>query len=247
MTPVVELVLRRKAFPDQPPLFENLALQVRAGERVVLMGPSGIGKTTLLTILAGLDTAFEGELRSGKARRPRTGVMFQAPRLMPWLSVGDNIALVMNGPNVAKRVAERLEAVELPRLQNAFPKALSGGMQRRVALARAIANEPDLLILDEPFVSLDDALSVRLYQRILDTLPPSVAVIIATHNLAEAITLADRIVLLAGRPAKIRLEEIVPGARPRAADDVERIEKALRPLLQDSSGDSHPVGFPTQG
>src|SRR3954451_14516673 len=156
MTPVVELALRRKAFPDQPPLFENLALQVRAGERVVLMGPSGVGKTTLLTILAGLDTAFDGELRSGNARRLRTGVMFQAPRLMPWLTVGQNIALVMKGGATRARVAQLLDAVELPGLQNAFPRELSGGMLRRAALARAIAPAPDLLILDEPFVSLDD-------------------------------------------------------------------------------------------
>src|SRR3954470_2979007 len=118
MTPLIELVLRRKAFPGQPPLFENLRLQVRAGERVVLMGPSGIGKTTLLTILAGLDTGFDGELRSGQPHRARTGVMFQSPRLMPWLSVGDNIALVMKGRGTARKVAELLDAVELPRLQN---------------------------------------------------------------------------------------------------------------------------------
>jgi sulfonate transport system ATP-binding protein len=230
MTALLELTIRRKAF-DSDPLFENVSIEIVRGERVVIMGPSGIGKTTLLTILAGLDDAFDGKLRKHPEPGFRVGVMFQAPRLMPWLTVAENVALVMRSGAQRASVSELLQAVELGGLQNAYPKHLSGGMQRRVALARALANDPHLLILDEPFVSLDDALSVRLYQRVLDTLAPSVAVVMATHDLGEAVTLADRILVLDGRPARVAAEEVLIAPRPRSRDTVVQIERRLRPLL----------------
>jgi ABC-type nitrate/sulfonate/bicarbonate transport system ATPase subunit len=234
MTALLELQLRRKVFAGAKPLFENVSFAVKPGERVAIMGPSGVGKTTLLTILAGLDRDFEGEVRSAPGTTLQIGVMFQAPRLMPWLTVGGNIALVMRPGPTDGRVAELLRAVELDGLQNAYPKSLSGGMQRRVALARALANDPHLLILDEPFVSLDDALSARLYERVLDKLPASVAVVMATHNLAEAVTLADRIVVLTGRPARLVADEQIPCGRPRTSEDVAPIAQRLRSFLRDA-------------
>jgi ABC-type nitrate/sulfonate/bicarbonate transport system ATPase subunit len=141
-----------KRYPNGSCAIQGLAFDARAGEFVAIVGPSGAGKTTLLNIISALDTDFEGTLQLGSAGR--IGFMFQEPRLMPWLTVAQNLALV-DPRATGARLAQALQRVGLEDCAALFPRQLSGGMQRRVALLRAFLMEPNLLLMDEPFQSLD--------------------------------------------------------------------------------------------
>jgi NitT/TauT family transport system ATP-binding protein len=185
---------------------------LQSGEVGVLIGPSGCGKSTMLRIILGLDRDFEGHI----ARPPeaRIGMVFQEPRLLPWRSVEQNVRLAAPGIGDAK-LSELFRILELEQHRSHFPGELSLGLARRVALARAFAVEPDLLVLDEPLASLDDALAGRLRDEIA-TLVASRAVmtLLVTHSLDDAIRLGDRLFLLSPRPAHIVRE--VPISIPRA-------------------------------
>lgn len=194
---VISLRLRGKNFGPVAVL-GPMEITVARGETLALTGPSGVGKTTLLRILAGLDTAFDGEI----TRPARMAMVFQEPTLLPWRSARDNIRLTTG---VSAGAAERLLGeVGLAGRGAALPGQLSLGQQRRLALARALAAEPELLLMDEPFVSLDPARieeMLGLTARLLagrDT-----AVVIVTHARAEAERLASRILLIDGAPARI--------------------------------------------
>jgi len=213
---VISLRLRAKAFGDTPVL-GAIDINLTRGEVLALLGPSGAGKTTLLRILAGLDTDFDGEIRR-EASPVRTGYLFQEARLMPWLTAEQNVALVVGGDR--RRACDALEAVGLGDTVGRYPHQLSGGMQRRVALARALVVEPDLLLLDEAFVSLDEPTARELKRRLLayceHTEP---ALVLVSHDLGEALALADRVCFLGGSPATIvhGLEVDLPHPRPGAA------------------------------
>ncbi len=173
-------------------VLRNVQLSVAAGEFVAITGPSGCGKSTLITILAGLDKAFRGSVQAPG----RLGIVFQEPRLLPWYSVAKNIALAAPGLTGAA-IAAGLDAVGLAGAGHLLPRQLSLGMARRAALARALAVEPDLLLLDEPFVSLDEASADKmrtLLAHIWRTRHPTVVMV--THDLAEAARLAQRVVRL---------------------------------------------------
>ena len=147
----------------------DLRLSAEDGEFVCLVGPSGCGKSTLLNIIGGLDATAQAsvDLDAGAAAED-VGFMFQEPRLMPWLTVRQNVCLVCDGrPGAEQRALELLRAMELGEVVDAFPGALSGGMQRRVALARAFVIEPRLLLMDEPFVSLDAPTAARLREMLI--------------------------------------------------------------------------------
>ena len=173
-----------------------LRLGVARGETVALTGPSGVGKTTLLRILAGLDREFSGTLR----RPERVAVVFQEPTLLPWRSARDNICLATR---ITPEAAEaRLAEVGLAGRGAALPRQLSLGQQRRLALARALAADPELLLLDEPFVSLDADLAAEMLALTARLLAPrTIATLLVTHAAGEVEALAERTLRLSGQPA----------------------------------------------
>jgi ABC-type nitrate/sulfonate/bicarbonate transport system ATPase subunit len=223
--------VRSKVFPNGVCAIQDLAFSTHPGEFVAIVGPSGAGKTTLLNLIAGIDRDLDGEIAidvgTAPQQRPKTGFMFQEPRLMPWLTVQQNIELVLrpyakgrNAKDDNERLTYLLNLVGLEGFGPMFPGQLSGGMNRRVALLRAFIIEPDLLLMDEPFQSLDlptanqlRSLLVDLWQRIAPT------VLFVTHDLQEALSLADRILFLSARPARIILDCPVPLSRPRTLDN----------------------------
>jgi NitT/TauT family transport system ATP-binding protein len=215
----------RKSFPSgrhgARPALRDIAFSVRGGEVVALLGPSGIGKSTVLRILLGLDRAYEGQVRIA-ARR--IGVMFQEPRMLPWLDVAANLRLVVGRGDSPPDIAALLERVWLPGGAALLPRQLSLGMARRAALARALAVSPDLLMLDEPFASLDARMGSALGEVVADQAHTSgAAVLMATHDLGQALSIASRLLILAGGPATLAADVAVP------ADSAVRV--ALRASL----------------
>ena len=191
----------------------ELGFSLRTGEVAALVGPSGCGKTTLLRIIAGLDRDFDGAVQL--PAHGTLGMVFQEPRLLPWRTVEQNVRLA--APAATDANLEALFAtLGLAAHRSLYPGELSLGLARRVALARAFAVEPDLLLLDEPFVSLDDALAARLREELAALVASRhVTTLLVTHDVDEAITLADRLLLLSASPARVLAE--VPVARPRKA------------------------------
>ena len=184
------------------------------GEVGVFVGPSGCGKSTMLRILAGLDHNYQG--RVSRPANARIGMVFQEPRLLPWRSVEDNIRLAAPQADDAT-LSALFTVLELNAHRSHFPGELSLGLARRVALARAVAVEPDFLILDEPLASLDDALAARLREEIATLVGQRTMMItlLVTHDLDDAVRLGDRLFLLSARPARILREVRIPA--PRAA------------------------------
>jgi ABC-type nitrate/sulfonate/bicarbonate transport system ATPase subunit len=182
-------------------VLRDVAFSAAAGEVLVLLGPSGIGKSTILRITLGLEQDFEGSVRLPPGR---LGVMFQEPRLLPWLSVEDNLRLVQPPDGPAPDVTALLSEVLLPPIPKVMPSALSLGMARRVALARALAVDPGLLILDEPFASLDQNLAAALGARIVERVRRHrTLVLLSTHDIDQALAMATRVLVLANEPATL--------------------------------------------
>ncbi len=225
------LDINGKRFGDRPVL-EKLTLDVASGEFVALVGPSGCGKTTLLNILAGLECDDSGRFPVRETLGDtRIGYVFQEPRLMPWLTVRDNIELVCRTDTDANRVRGIVERVDLVSHEYDFPLALSGGLQRRVALARAFVDEPDLLLLDEPFVSLDQPSAERLRDVLLGLWREyRPTVLFVTHSLREAIALADRVLFFGTAPGSVLADCPVRLPRPRATTDAEVLDAERRLL-----------------
>ena len=189
-------------------VLRDVVFRVAPGERVGLLGPSGTGKSTTLRILLGLDADFSGTVRHGAGR---IGVMFQEPRLLPWLTVAANLRLMVSGDIPPLDVASLLERVQLPGVAGLYPRQLSLGMARRVSLARALAVSPALLVLDEPFASLDPLLSATLAGVVGRWASETGGgVLLATHDLAQAVDLASRVLVLAGAPATLAADVGIP-------------------------------------
>lgn len=236
---VLEIDIVRKTYPDRGGrshvALQGLRLAAWPGEFLCLVGPSGCGKSTLLNLIIGLDRDMEGRVTlDGRVPDKGIGVMFQEPRLMPWLTVLDNVLLVADDPQQARpRAIELLRAMELGDVLHTYPGRLSGGMQRRVALARAFVIEPPLLLMDEPFVSLDAPTADRLRSMLVDLWQRRRSTIVfVTHDLREALALADRVCFLSAAPGRVVLEMPVELPRPRAPNDVAVLELQARLLAQ---------------
>jgi len=234
MTPV-HIHINSKIYPTAPkPTIANLDLSLEAGEFICLVGASGCGKTTLLNIIAGLDTDYDGEISVGSQHTaPKIGYIFQNPRLLPWRTVKENIELVLDKQQSPELIAPLLEVMQLTEVQNAYPERLSLGMSRRVSIIRAFAVDPDVLLMDEPFVSLDapTARQVReLLLKLWQQRPHTV--LFVTHDLREAIALADRLVFLSSAPMNVISEITVPIARSER-DNEAAIEAFRQQLIND--------------
>ncbi|GJE43158.1 ABC transporter ATP-binding protein [Methylobacterium soli] len=227
-----------KTYADGTQALSGIGLDVPAGEIVALIGGSGCGKTTLLRLVAGLDRASAGEIRLDgepiSAPHPGVGLVFQEPRLLPWLSVSDNVAFGLadlpRGERRA-RVAHALERVGLAEHAGRWPRELSGGQQQRVSIARAFVANPRVLLLDEPFSALDAFTRRDLHGHLLALWAESrPTVLIVTHDVGEAVALADRAVVM--RPKPGRLDDTVALALPRPRDPAApQSEAATRTIL----------------
>ena len=249
MAPVSELLvdIRLKRFPavGQAPTviaIQSLQFTVRSGEFVCLLGPSGCGKTTSLNIIAGLDRDFEGTValpRAADRPRPVIGYVFQTPRLLPWRTVEENIALVLDPAQARSGIVdELLKATGLAEFRQTYPERLSVGMARRAALVRAFAVSPDLLLMDEPFVSLDESTAERLRALLLEIWQARpTTVLFVTHDTREAVQLADRVIVLTPSPAMVQsIVAIDTPRRDRAAPDVaERLRRLIMPAAPAAS------------
>jgi NitT/TauT family transport system ATP-binding protein len=209
----------RAASGDNLHVLGELNFSLANGEVAALVGPSGCGKTTLLRIIAGLDHDYQGTVRL--PAHCRLGMVFQEPRLLPWRSVEANVRLA--APQATDVTLEALfQTLGLAAHRGHYPGELSLGLARRVALARAFAVDPDLLVLDEPFVSLDAVLAERLRSELVELVTRRpVTTLLVTHDVEEAIGLADRLLVMSASPARIVAE--VPVMRPRAAHTAEEI------------------------
>lgn len=220
-----------------------LSLTVGLGEFVCVVGVSGCGKSTLLSLVAKLDSPSAGSVDTGVHR---VAMMFQEPALFPWLTAGGNVELALraralSGRYRRDRVRELLDTVGLADFADKRPHQLSGGMQQRVALARALAQDADVLLMDEPFAALDaltrDRLQGELERIVLER---NLTVVFVTHNVREAVRLADRVVLLSRRPATVVEEFTVALPRPRDINTAEVAQLAAHITAQLERGGARP-------
>jgi len=247
-TPAVEVLSAEKTYPNGTQALLPVDLTIEEGEFVTLLGPSGCGKSTLLKMVAGLLEPTDGRLhlwRKPVAQLDESGkkmaFVFQSPTLMPWASVQTNVRLPLDLAGVPRaeadaRVTEALALVGLSKFANALPRALSGGMQMRVSIARSLVTQPDLLLMDEPFGALDEITRHKLDADLLDLWrKKKLTVIFVTHSIHEAVFLSSRVVMMAARPGRVVEEFRIDAPYPRTADFMVSPEfSRYAKLLQDS-------------
>ena len=203
---------------------DNISFEVCPRDFICFLGPSGSGKTTLLRVLAGLLKPSAGRVDFANGHQPGIGMVFQQAHLMPWRTVMDNIKLPLElqgmGESSARiKAQEMVELVGLQGFEASWPRELSGGMAQRVGIARALVHDPDLLLLDEPFASLDAMTRERMWNELSYIWQvKKKTVIMVTHSINESLFLADRVFMLTRRPGKIKLETKVDLPRPRNDD-----------------------------
>lgn len=242
--PLVSLRAVRKAYRRKGDVVEAVAgldLEIERGEIVALIGPSGCGKSTLLHIIAGLYEPTAGQVTYGGApiRSVNTavGYMTQKETLLPWRTVLDNIALPLEIVGVPKmeryrRSQDLIDSMSLSGFEHKYPRELSGGMRKRAALARMLVYSPETLLLDEPFGALDAQLKIAMHDLLLRLHGVhEQTIVLVTHDLVEAITLADRVIVLTNRPARIAAAQRVSLGRPRNVHEV-RFSTAFKEIYE---------------
>ncbi|MGE3348730.1 MAG: ABC transporter ATP-binding protein [Ramlibacter sp.] len=229
--PAVEVLSAHKTYPNGTVALQPVELTVQEGEFITLLGPSGCGKSTLLKMVAGLLEPTDGRLllwRKPVAQLETTqrklAFVFQAPTLMPWASVATNVRLPLDLAGLPRaeadaRVTEALALVGLTRFADSLPRALSGGMQMRVSIARSLVVQPNLLLMDEPFGALDEITRHKLDSDLLALWREKrLTVIFVTHSIHEAVFLSNRVVMMAARPGRIVEEVVIDEPYPRTQD-----------------------------
>ncbi|MBF96731.1 MAG: Aliphatic sulfonates import ATP-binding protein SsuB [Alphaproteobacteria bacterium MarineAlpha9_Bin4] len=242
MATSIKINVNSKIFPTKDKedqtyaAIKALNLNISKGEFCSVIGPSGCGKTTLLNLIAGLDKDLKGEILFDGGKKLddiRIAYMFQNSRLLPWLNVLENVEVVLSRDQKLKhRAKEILSVMGLEKFLKFYPNQLSGGMQRRVALARSYSSQPELFLLDEPFISLDEKMANKLREMLINlwTNEPT-TIVFVTHDLREAIYLSDRIIFLSKAPSKVILDKKVNIRRPRKLED-KKIETLREEILK---------------
>jgi NitT/TauT family transport system ATP-binding protein len=210
---------------------DNVSVDIQSGEFFMIVGPSGCGKTTLLRILAGLEQATAGtlEIAAPRSDRPTNAMIFQGDSIFPWMTVWNNAAYGLRMRRVPAAVIKEvvghyLERTGLTRFADYYPYQLSGGMRQRVSIARAFANDPEILLMDEPFSALDAQNKLLLQEELLRIWEEhKKTVVFITHSVDEAVLLGDRIMIMTAQPGRLKLIVPVPLARPR---DLMELQKA---------------------
>ena len=224
--PKIRLANLTKQFPTGDGVFtaiDNISLDIAPGTFFVIVGPSGCGKTTLLRILAELEKPSSGsvEVRADHPGKPSNSMVFQGDSIFPWMTVWDNAAygLKLRGvpeAQIRETVGHYLDKTGLTRFAQRYPHQLSGGMRQRVSIARAFANDPEILLMDEPFSALDEQNKTLLQQEVLRIWEEDKkTVVFITHSVDEAVTLGDKIMVMSAHPGRVKTVIDVPFARPR--------------------------------
>jgi NitT/TauT family transport system ATP-binding protein len=256
----IDVLSAEKTYPDGTQALQPVNLRIKDGEFVTLLGPSGCGKTTLLKMIAGLLDASNGRVllwrkpvSLSEASPQKLAFVFQSPTLMPWANVHTNVRLPLdlarvNRAQADERVTEALKLVGLDGFATRLPRALSGGMQMRVSIARALVTEPQLLLMDEPFGALDEITRHKLDAELLGLWSAKkLTVVFVTHSIHEAVFLSNRVVMMAARPGRVVEELRIDEPYPRTTEfmvtpEFSRYAKRLQDsLLRASNGDAAQV------
>jgi NitT/TauT family transport system ATP-binding protein len=224
---------------------DDITLTIKKGEFVSLLGPSGCGKSTVLNLVAGFDTQSEGIIQVNGKKVTGAGadrvVVFQEHGLFPWLTVLDNVAFGLKQKGIPKKernemAMEQIKSVHLSRFADRYPHELSGGMKQRAAIARALAMDPEILLMDEPFAALDEQTRLILHKELEEIwMRTRKTILFITHNIREAVILSDRVLVMSTRPGTIKKEFSVKAARPR--DSADSVLHHMEALIMDALAD----------